>query len=418
MQSVPLFTQKKEIFLAFLVVLVIAFSSLAYEYVNYQKFIKEPLHVSHAVVLNHYQKTNDKGRVYDVLKLKLPSGVSFYTVSWKPLHVKANETVKVKFKVEKLRFIEYLRGFYANSLFVYSVYQDTLPLALKIALWIESQHSEPEMSSLFQALFLATPLTKSMRDAVQHWGIAHLVAISGFHLGVLSALLFGLINPLYRFFQDRYFPYRNRVADVSLIVFALLYMYMALIGFTPSFMRAFVMSVVAFYLFSRGVKIISFTNLLISTLILLALFPSLVFSVSFWFSVSGVFYIFLFLHHFSHWDKWKIFIMLNVWVYLLMIPIVHFIFPSISFLQASSPLLSMLFVVFYPLSMFLHVIGLGGLLDGLVLELLHVKVQSYTAQIPLAFVIGYVGLSLLAIRFRFLCLVLVCASLSVFYFIE
>ena len=414
MLRVPLFTRKKEIFLAFLVVLFLACYSLVYDYTQYRSFIQEPLHVSEATVVNHYQKSNVKGKIYDVFKLKLPNNTTFYTVSWKPVKAEINEKVKVKFQLENLTFLEYLKGFYATSFYIYTLYQDELPTTLKLSSWIAKQHSDADISSLFQALFLATPLSKQLREDVQKWGISHLVAISGFHLGVLSFILYFLLNPLYRFFQDRYFPYRNKMADVSVVVFVFLYMYMDLIGFTPSFMRAFVMSVLGFLLFSRGVKIISFSNLLISAVVLLALFPSLLFSLSFWFSVAGVFYLFLLLHHFSHLNRWALLGIIDGGVFVLMLPVVHTFFPVFTFLQLTSPISSLVFIVFYPLEMFLHVIHLGGSLDEALLAFLHVKTQSFTLSFPVWFLAGYIGLSLLAIRFRavlFVCLALCLFSL-------
>ena len=401
-------------FLAFLVVLLLACYSLVYEYTQYHSFIQEPLHVSEASVVNHYQKSNAKGKIYDVFKLKLPNNTTFYTVSWKPVKAEINEKVKVKFQLENLTFLEYLKGFYATSFYIYTLYQDELPTTLKLSSWIAEQHSDADISSLFQALFLATPLSKELREDVQKWGISHLVAISGFHLGVLSFILYTFFNPLYRFFQDRYFPYRNKMADVSVLVFIFLYMYMDLIGFTPSFMRAFVMSVLGFVFFSRGVKIISFSNLLLTSLFLLALFPSLLFSLSFWFSVAGVFYLFLFLHHFSHLNRFALVAVMDLGIYLLMLPIVHTFFPVFTFLQLTSPISSLVFVVFYPLEMLLHVTHLGGILDGALLAFLHVKTQSFTLSFPVWFLAGYIGLSLLAIRFRsvlFVCLALCLASL-------
>ncbi len=414
MLTVPLFARKKEIFVAFWVVLFLSSLSLIYEYTQYRSFIKNPLHVSEATVVNHYQKSNVKGKVYDVFKLKLPNNTTFYTVSWKPIKAGIHEKVKVKFSVENLTFVEYLKGFYATSFYIYTLYQDELPTALKLNSWIAKQHSDADISSLFQALFLATPLSKQLREDVQKWGISHLVAISGFHLGVLSFILYFLLNPLYRFFQDRYFPYRNKMADVSVVVFVFLYMYMELIGFTPSFMRAFVMSVLGFLLFSRGVKIISFSNLLISAVVLLALFPSLLFSLSFWFSVAGVFYLFLLLHHFSHLNRWALLGIIDGGVFVLMLPVVHTFFPVFTFLQLTSPISSLVFIVFYPLEMFLHVIHLGGILDEALLAFLHVKTQSFTLSFPVWFLAGYIGLSLLAIRFRavlFVCLALCLFSL-------
>lgn len=401
MIAVPLFTAKKEILIAFLVVLLLGCISLFIEYQNYQSFIKEPLHVSKAIVLNHYQKTNEKGRTYDVFKLQLESGVSFYTVSWKPKTIPIKSKVKVKFKIENLSFLKYMQGFYATSLSLYEVDEDdTFFDVRKLYRWIAGQHENAKATEFYTTLLFATPISKELREDVQKWGITHLIAISGYNVGVISFLLFFFLKPIYQFFQDRYFPYRNAMADLSVVVFIFLFAYMCIIDFVPSFLRAFVMSILGFFFFSRGIKILSFETLSMTILGILALSPPLFFSLSFWFSVAGIFYLFVFLHHFSHLNKWLLFILLDIFVFISMIPIVHAIFSVFTLLQLTSPLSSIIFIFFYPLSVFLHVIGQGGILDTLLLGFLHVKTQSYTLMVEQWMLIPYIGLSLLGIRFK------------------
>jgi competence protein ComEC len=66
MLSIPLFNSKKELFFAFGVVFFIALVSLSLEFYRYTEFSNSSLHVSKATILNHYQKTNEKGKTYDV----------------------------------------------------------------------------------------------------------------------------------------------------------------------------------------------------------------------------------------------------------------------------------------------------------------------------------------------------------------
>lgn len=401
MIAVPLFTRKKEIFIALVVVLFLGCISVLIEYKNYRNFIQEPLHVNYATVLNHYQKTNEKGRTYDVFKLRLDDGVSFYTVSWKPKTLPLKSKVKVKFKVENLSFVAYMSGFYATSLSLYAVDEDdTLFDVRKLYRWIAHQHEDTIATEFYTTLLFATPISKELRDDVQKWGITHLIAISGYNVGVISFLLFFFLKPIYQFFQDRYFPYRNATADLSVVVFIFLFFYMVIIDFVPSFLRALVMSILGFFFFSRGVKVFSFETLAITILGVLAFSPPLFFSLSFWFSVAGVFYLFLFLHHFSHLNKWLLFICLDIWVFMLMLPIVHSVFPVFTLLQLTSPISSIVFIFFYPISVFLHLIGLGGILDSYLLNFLHVEVQTYSLSLSLWLLVPYIGLSLLAIRFR------------------
>jgi len=178
------------------------------------------------------------------------------------------------------------------------------------------------------------------------------------------------------------------------------------------------MSVLGFFFFSRGIKILSFETLAITILGILAFCPPLFFSLSFWFSVAGVFFLFVFLHHFSHLNKWLMFILLDIFVFISMIPIVHATFPIFTLLQLTSPLSSIVFIVFYPLGVFLHVINLGGILDNLLLGFLHVKAQSYTLMVEPWILMPYIGISLLAIRFRWAIFLSFFFALCTFFFIQ
>ena len=419
MMHVPLFNGKKELFLALGVLLCIASISLGIEFYRYKEFSKIALHVNKATVLNHYQKTNEKGKTYDVLKLQLDSGETLYTVSWKPLSLELKARVKIKFELKNLSFKEYLSGFFAPSLYVYEVYEDEPPLDVRpLYHFVQNQHTEGMVAQLYTALFFATPLSKELRENVQKWGITHLVAISGYNVGVITFLLLFLIKPIYTWFQSRYFPYRNAIADMMPFVFLVLIAYLVIIDYVPPFLRAVVMSILGFFFLSRGIKLLSFETLLIVTLGLLAFIPSLLFSLSFWFSIAGVFYLFLFLYHVQWKNKLALFLGLDVFVFTAMLPIVHLFFPTFTLLQLSSPLWSIVFIAFYPLSVVLHLVSYGGLLDNVILEFLHVKVESYAMSVPYWFVIPYGLTSLLSIWSRKLFILTFFFALGVFIFIQ
>lgn len=420
MNDLPLFTCKKEFFFMCAVVLFIACCSLGYEWYQFRQFIKEPIYTSKATVLNHYSKTNEKGRRYDVFKLKL-DGVSpeIYTTSWRVSSIPLKARVLVKLKSDKVDFYGYLKGFYASSVALYTIYEDDPPFDVTpLYRWIDKQHDHEKMAELYKTLLFATPISKELREDVQKWGISHLIAISGYNVGVISTLLFFLLKPLYQIFQSRFFPYRNANGDIMIIVLSVLFMYMVVIDFVPSFLRAFTMSLLGFFFYSRGIKVVSFEMLGLVVGLLLALFPTLCFSLSFWFSVAGVFYLFLWMHHFSYVNKWLLLLMVDLGVFFLMIPIVHTFFPTFTFLQLSTPVSSLVFIVFYPLGVVLHVLNLGSLLDPWVLRFLAVETSSYQLTFPVWMVIGYIGCSLLAIRFKYALLMCLLFSFLSLFFIQ
>ena len=414
MEAAPLFLNKKEIFRTIFVLFLLFCISLGWQFYHYRQLVAKPLHVEVAKVLNHYQKHKSNGRVYDVFKLKSDSGYTFYTVSWSKRDIPVSSKVSVEFKTKNITFLSYLKSFFAVSIYMKPLKQKRESFFEKIKKEIASQHQTKEMKQIYGALFFASNVQKSTREKIQKLGISHLVAISGFHLGLISAILYFLFAPVYRFFQDRYFPYRNIKADLALVVFALLFGYMYILDFSPSFLRSFVLSLFGFFLFSKNIKIVSFSTLFLTVSFILILFPTLLFSVSFWFSASGVFYIFLFLKHFVNLNRFWIFVLLNFWVFILMIPVVHFIFPIFTPLQLFSPILSMLFVLFYPLELFLHLMNCGGIFDGGIEWLLNLQTTTYQIITPLWFLLLYLFLSIASIKSRWIALLLLPLSFSIY----
>ncbi len=415
MESIPLFTDKKEMVFATVILLLLFCISLGFEFKSYKNLVSKPLHVSSAKVLNHYEKHKKNGRSYDVFRLKSDEGYTFYTVLWKKSPIKIGSLVEVKFKTDKITFLDYLKNFFAVNIFIKSIKKSGNNSIKKLKTYVKNQHKTEDLKELFSALFFADFVGKTTRDKIQKIGISHLVAISGFHLGLISAILYLLLKPLYRFFQDRFFPYRNINADLAVIVFTLLFYYMYLIDFSPSFLRSFVLSLFSFFLFSKNIKIISFTTLLFSVSFIVILLPRFIFSISFWFSVAGVFYIFLFLKHFSNISKIWIFVLLNFWVFIAMMPVVHFVFTTFTPLQLYSPFLSMAFVVFYPMELLLHILGSGGLFDVWLKKLLNLQTTFYVVMTPLWFLVLYLFFSFISIFNKWLAIFTLIFSFSIYF---
>ena len=394
--KLDLFDNKKEVLFFLLAIMIVFAGNLFFQYQTYQKLSSEKFFHTEATVINQYQKTSKKGKIYYVLKLKSTDGYSFITTNYEDIRDLKDRQVRIGLITNKVSFMDFLKSFYAPSFDIELLdYHDSVKKTLQEK--IEAQHDEPLMRELFSALFLAKPISKDLRAKVSMLGISHLIAISGYHLSFLFTLIYLLLSKPYEYFQDRHFPYRNRRFDLSVGIIMILFWYVWLLDFTPSLIRSFVMMAFAFFLFHRHIRILSFEVLAVAVLFILAIKPTLLFSIGFWFSVSGIFYIYLFLHYFKESNKWFVFIMINVWVYFAMIPVVHFIFTDFSFYQLLSPFLSVGFGLFYPLEMVLHLVGLGGVLDGVLDNLFSLKGEIYTLKTPLWFLALYILSSFLAI---------------------
>lgn len=362
-------------------------------------------------------KPTKKGklRTYQVLKLKSDSGLSFYTIAPKNLDSIKGKRVEMEIWAGSISFYEYLRTFFAYGK-ILAVYEED-SLREKVALKIASQHQDTNISHIYNALFLAKPLERDLQTHFSSLGISHLIAISGFHLGVLSGVLFFLLRLPYRFLQEHYFPFRSASRDSFIIIAFVLLIYMLFLETPPSLLRAFGMLIVGFVLYDRGIEIVSMQTLFVTLLLLLALFPILLFSLGFWLSGFGVFYIFLFLIHFRHLSYWRQFFLLPIWVYLMMLPFSLAIFGSFSLLHPLSILWTELFVIFYPLSLFLHLVGFGDLLDFALHVLLELAPNASSTKLPMPLLGVAIFLSLLSIfkRRTLYVLLLFCSGIFIYF---
>ena len=409
-------TSLKEFLFLILVCGLIFLFNVVLEYQNFLAF-KEQKHyfIEEAKLENIYAKFRKNGKKYFVLKLKAKD-FNFYTTTYKDLNLSKNELLSLKIINEDVNFKDYLaKSFYAPSYDFEILFK---PEENAIISYFLNQHKNEKMQEFYGALFFAKSISKELRNDVNHYGIAHLIAISGYHIGLLFSLIFFFLAPLYSFFQKRYFPYRNLRFDLSIFIFILLFAYAYLIGFVPSFTRSLVMALFGFYLLIKNIKILSFFNLFLCVLICISLYPNLLFSVGFFFSVLGVFYIFLYLHHFAKFfSAFVNLILVNVWTFLMMIIPVLYFFPLISYQQFLAIFLSLIFVLFYPLVLFLHLINLGFVLDEVLLSFFAFKFHSTNFIVPFWAFYIYLLFSLLGIRFRALAFFCILLNLIPFIFI-
>jgi competence protein ComEC len=395
LEKVSLFRNRRDFFHFVLLAFVIFSLSISLEFYNYKELTKFDSQLVNATVLKQYTKTKltktGKTKTYQVLKLKSDQGFTFYSTASKNLKDIKFRTIKLEAWAGKISFYEYMHGFYCFSK-ILEVYEDD---SYKTALntFIDAQHKTQDISLVYQALFTAKQIPYKLQKTFSQLGISHLIAISGFHLGVLSALLFFLIKYPYKFLQNKYFPYRSYKLDSFFAIAIVLFSYLLFLDSPPSLLRAFVMLLIGFILYDREIEILSMQTLVLTIIIVLSLFPRLYFSLGFWLSVSGVFYIFLFLIHFKDRSKIWQFLVLPFWVYLLMLPLSLTIFSNFSLYHPLSIIWTSLFSIFYPLAMILHAIGFGGLLDFILKYLIDLDTNATLVSLNIGFLLIHIALS-------------------------
>ncbi len=389
-QKLPLAKNKTQWLYIIIALSLIFIINIIYEYSKYKKFTSNTIYVTDAKVINTYPK-----KYYQILKLQTPYFICF-TTNKTEQELKIQDDINIYINTSKITFIEFLKGFYTTSFNIQKLPQ-IQNLLKTLSTNIDQQQSNKNISSLFNALFFAIPINKEIREVCATFGVSHLVAISGFHLGILSLFIYWILYFPYKKLQSKYFPYRNKKFDLLLLTTILLFSYLIFVGVVPSLLRAFVMFVFGIFFLRTNIKILSFGTLVLVVMFIIAIFPKLIFSISLWFSAAGVFYIFLFIQYFKNMNKIIAFLLFNIWIYLAINPITHFFFGTTALVQLYSPLFTIGFILFYPLELFLHLIGQGNLFDSFIQYWLNLNIETKEVFTPAWVFIGYIVISLFSI---------------------
>jgi len=383
---------------------------LYYSYDSYREFISKPFYYSYAKVITSYQKHKDN-RAYTVIKLLTTNGLSIYISSY-PKQDYNNQILRVMlFPDNNISFGGYLGTFYTKAKIKKRLY---LPISLKSKLLAEvsSQHKDRYIQSFYNAIFFATPLDMDLRTQITKLGVNHLVALSGFHLGILWGVIYGLLLLIYRPFSKRFFPYRYELLDMGFVAILILGVYIIFVDLPPSLVRSYAMMSIGWVVLLLGMELISFTFLFAVLAILITLYPPLLVSVAFWLSIAGVFYIYLLLFYTNELNVWvKNLIIIPFGIFILMLPIIHTIFGVTSSYQLLSPLLSLLFIPFYPIVILFHILGLGSIFDTPLLYLFELPIDTTEEFLELDYFVAYIVLSLGSIMSRWIFYLLFVSSL-------
>lgn len=390
LERVELFDFKSgSLFLLFL--LLIASLSLSWEYHQYKELTRFDDPLARGLVIDQEVRLiGDKPKTS--MKLRLENGANVRCVMSPYLRNLRGREVLVELQVRNLTFLEYLRGFRARGVIV-EVYPQ-LSLKERSYRVIASAHEDATMQELYGALFVATPMSQEFQALVGAMGLSHILSISGYHYGIISLIAYFLLRPPYRRLQSLYFPYRHGNRDLFFAVAGILFFYLWALEFIPPMVRAFGMLAVGYWLYDRGIKIVSFQTLLIAVGMLLAFFPKLFFALGFWFSAFGVLSIFIFIRYYEHWKPWQIFLALHLWCYIVLLPISLSIFGTFGWWHIGSIPLALLFNLYYPSVLFLHLTPWGDWYDPYLLRLFEagevnpVMIPMWAGAISIALAVG------------------------------
>ena len=139
----------------------------------------------------------------------------------------------------------------------------------------------PTIAAWQQALIFgnSNQIDDSIHLLFQRWGLSHLLAISGLHVGIIIAIIYFLLIRLFQFTKEK----------AQLIVLMFLPIYALLAGGQPSVWRASLMTAVVLIMASKNIKLTNTDVLSIVFLSLLLLNKFIIYHVGFQFSFAVTF---------------------------------------------------------------------------------------------------------------------------------
>lgn len=126
-----------------------------------------------------------------------------------------------------------------------------------------------------------------IRESFIKSGTAHLLAISGLHMTLVSSILYFIFFKIMLYISHFILPINPKII-AAIITILLTSLYLAISGFSPSATRAFIMTIIAILglVLDRGV--FSMRNVALAAFLILLISPGSLFSVSFQLSFSAV----------------------------------------------------------------------------------------------------------------------------------
>ncbi len=270
-------------------------------------------------------------------------------------------------------------------------------------------------------------LSKQDRTAFSKAGVSHILALSGLHLGIVTAFLLMLLRPLRFSRQSRY--------ATTLICISFVWAFACLTGFSVSIVRSAIMVSLFLLLSLRGEGYSSFNNVVVAALLILLVNPVSLMDISFQLSFLSVGALVCFMPYYSgsairrEAGKLKVvldFIFVSTVAQLATAPLVAVIFGNfpVFFLVANAIVIPCAYVILIAAFLFLLVSGVPFLFSvaGTVLSA-SINVMclwtSGVASLPMASLsvrLGTTSCIMLYTAFFFLAFWLVCRKRPFLHF--
>ncbi len=231
-----------------------------------------------------------------------------------------------------------------------------IKLSEKVKLRVKSVYSaylreDGEGIALGMLLGDKSAMTSELKESVSKTGLSHIFAVSGLHIDFLTAIIL-YINKKLRI---------KRLLNM-LITITVLILYNVLCGFSPSMVRATIMSVVVLFSRELGYKADGLSALGLSGIIIVLFKPYSIFTISFQMSFLAVFGIFAFskLIRFKRIPKWaNDLIALSLGVNFAIFPLVSYWFKEFAVLFLPVNFIIMPFMsLIYALTVTFTIVGL------------------------------------------------------------
>ncbi|MCH6565618.1 MAG: DNA internalization-related competence protein ComEC/Rec2 [Proteobacteria bacterium] len=209
--------------------------------------------------------------------------------------------------VKRIGAIGYVKSSDLNQLLESPAFWSIDQWRSQIGQGIDQYCADCSQAGLIKALTIGyrANIHPHQRELLQDTGTAHLLAISGLHIGMISALFFYLGRWIWQlgFYRIGY----DRLRFSATLAFSAGLIYAGLAGFSLPTVRALIMLAVVFLalIFRSGINLIN--SIAIAVVVILIFDPLAVGSASFWLSISALLIIafaqYLLSHQTSRWRQ-------------------------------------------------------------------------------------------------------------------